>query len=479
MAKHQPNILFLLTDYHRFDALGCHGAPTCRTPAIDEIASTGMRFTNAYTPTALCSPARGSLLTGLYPHHHGQLANTTDFNSVFDTQILDKTGYPELMRDAGYDVSYVGKWDLPREGDTEHWGFNQWHSYKDWLDGLRGEGSDHDFARDEVQRLEWGPGAPFCGRSTLPADKMRDAWTARMVTELLESHAGSDRPFMVFSGFWGPHFPYAVPAPYDTMYDPADVARWGNFDEPFTNKPLIQQKELLRWNCSHLTWPDWQKVIATYWGYCTFIDDQIRKILDCLKATHLADNTIIIYSTDHGAMLGSHRLFNLGMHMYDETYHIPLVVSWPGVTRRASVCDSFVSLVDLMPTILEMGGAQVPREIDGRSLGGFLRGDAVEGWPDDVYAEFHGYESALCTSRMVRTKSWKYIYNPCSHDELYDMASDPFELNNVANQLAYKHVLRRMKDRLVRWLRRTDDTIVQEDSWKTNAYDLYVSKREQ
>jgi arylsulfatase A-like enzyme len=127
---------------------------------------------------------------------------------------------------------------------------------------------------------------------------------------------------------------------------------------------------------------------------------------------------------------------------------------------------------------LHIGGAEVPEGIDGRLLTSFLKGGTVDNWPDDVYAEFHGYESALCTIRMVRTKSWKYVYNPCSEDELYDMKSDPFELNNVASKLGYKHELRRMKARLVKWLRQTNDTIVQEDTWKANPYDLYVSKRE-
>jgi arylsulfatase A-like enzyme len=235
---------------------------------------------------------------------------------------------------------------------------------------------------------------------------------------------------------------------------------------------------MLRWNTSHLTWPDWQKVIATYWGYCSFIDDQVKRILQCLEETGLADNTVIIYSADHGGMLGGHRLFNIGMHMYEETYHIPLLVSWPRVTPAASVCHSYVSLVDIMPTLLHIGGAEVPEGIDGRLLTSFLKGGTVDNWPDDVYAEFHGYESALCTIRMVRTKSWKYVYNPCSEDELYDMKSDPFELNNVASKLGYKHELRRMKARLVKWLRQTNDTIVQEDTWKANPYDLYVSKRE-
>jgi len=477
MSHQRPNILFLLSDQHRFDAVSCNGALICQTPALDSIASSGMRFTYAFTPCSLCSPTRGSLITGLYPHNHGQLANTGNFNSAFDKQILDKVGYPKLLTEVGYAVSYVGKWHLPREGDASFWSFDKWWTSRQYHEDIADLGLAGDRAV-EVQRLEWGGNAPFCGRSILDAEHLQEYWTAERTIELLHYYADRREPFMICASFFGPHFPYAVPAPYDTMYDPGQVERWINFDEQFDNKPLIQQKEMLRWNASHLTWPDWQKVIAHYWGYCTYIDAQIGRIIDQLKRLGLAENTVVIYTSDHGDMLGSHRLFNKGMYMYDETYRIPLIVSWPNVTPPGSECNAFVNLVDLMPTLLDIAGARDPDGLDGRSLVPLLKGTLPDDWPDDVYAEFHGYEGALCTQRMVRTRSWKYIYNPCFEDELYDLQSDPGELRNLAGKLGYKHVLRRMKGRLVKWLERTHDTIAEDDSWKGCAYDLFLSRRE-
>jgi arylsulfatase A-like enzyme len=371
----------------------------------------------------------------------------------------------------------VGKWHLPKEGDAAFWHFERWHTSRHYQEGLRELRLDGDRAR-EVQRLEWGGDAPFCGRSILDAELLQEAWAADRTIDLLNAYAGADEPFMIFTSFFGPHFPYAVPAPYDRMYDPTQVERWVNFYESFHDKPLVQQKEMLRWNASHLTWPDWQKVIAHYWGYCTYIDDQIARIVARLNALGLAEDTVLIYASDHGDMLGSHRLFNKGMTMYDETYRIPLIVSWPGVTAAGSKCEALVSLVDVMPTLLHIAGITDHSGLDGRSLMPFLQGQVVEDWADDVYAEFHGYESALCTQRMVRTQSWKYIYNPCSKDELYDLESDPGELHNLAGKLGYKHVLRRMKERLVRWLHGTGDTIAEDDSWKGSSYDLYLSRRE-
>ncbi|MBV7330574.1 sulfatase-like hydrolase/transferase [Chloroflexi bacterium TSY] len=478
MTNQRPNILFLFSDQHRFDALGCSGAQICRTPALDSLAESGLRFTHAFTPTALCSPARAALLSGLYPHNNGQLANMGNFNGVFDTQMLDATGYPQLLSAVGYSVNYVGKWHLPREGDADFWHFDQWFTDRNYAQEKTELGLDVDRSK-EVQRLEWGGEAPFCGQARIAAEHLQEAWCADKTIDLLKTHADGNKPFMIFTSFFGPHFPYAVPAPYDTMYEPEQVERWPNFDETFENKPLIQQKEMLRWNASHLTWPDWQQVIAHYWGYCRYIDDQIARILTQLHALGLTDNTIVIYASDHGDMVGSHRLFNKGMYMYDEIYRIPLLIRWHGQTQPGTQCDEFVSLVDLMPTLLDVADAQVPTALDGRSIRPFLQGETVPNWPDDVFAEFHGYESTLYSQRMVRTKSWKYIYNPASEDELYDVASDPGELRNLANQLGYKHVLRRMKARLVSWLDRTHDTISEDDSWKGSGYDLYLSGREQ
>jgi choline-sulfatase len=477
MGQQPPNILFMFSDQHRYDAVGCNRAPVCRTPALDSIAASGMRFTHAFTPCSLCSPTRGSLITGLYPHNHGQLANMGNFNGVFDRQIMDKVGYPTLLSEAGYAVSYVGKWHLPKEGDATSWSFDQWWTDRHYLEDVADLGLNGDHSI-EVQRLEWGGDAPFCGRSLLAAEHLQEYWTAERSIELLQRYANRTQPFMICASFFGPHFPYAVPAPYDTMYDPDQVERWVNFDEQFENKPLIQQKEMLRWNASHLTWPDWQKVIAHYWGYCSYIDAQIGRILDHLERSGLGENTVVIYTSDHGDMVGSHRLFNKGMYMYDETYRVPLIIRWPGVTPPDSDCDAFVSLVDLMPTFLEWAGARQPGELDGRPLVPLLKGAPPHDWPDDVFAEFHGYEGALCSQRMVRTKAWKYVYNPCFEDELYDLESDPGELRNLAGKLGYKHVLRRMKSRLVSWLERTRDTIGEDDSWKGSSYDLYLSGRE-
>ena len=244
----EPNILVLLADQLRYDALGCNGAPVCRTPAIDAVAAAGVRFGGAFTPIALCTPARASLLTGRYPHNHLQLSNMGNFNGIFDDRLIGQPTLLSRLAGAGYRIGYTGKWHLPREGDGELWGVKRWHTPGEWSGPLAQRG--YDFARDEVQRLEWGGSAPFAGRNSLPAGQTQEAWTADRAIEMVDAFGKGDDPFLVFASFFGPHFPYAVPAPWDTQYDPAAVARPANFDERFAGKPLVQQKELLRWNAA-------------------------------------------------------------------------------------------------------------------------------------------------------------------------------------------------------------------------------------
>ena len=233
----------------------------------------------------------------------------------------------------------------------------------------------------------------------------------------------------------------------------------------------------MRWNVGHLTWPDWQRVIATYWGYCSFVDHQMGRVLAALDRAGLRDNTVVVVTSDHGDMLGNHRLFNKGFHMYEETHHVPLLIAGPGIAGGATG-TAFANLVDLAPTLAELAAAPPLDHADGQSLVPLLAGSRPATWPDDVFAEFHGYETTLYSARMIRTANWKYVYNPASNDELYDMQSDPGELHNLAGMLAFKHVLRRMKERLVVRMRATGDGLAVENSWQSNSYDLVLSGRE-
>ena len=480
MKKNKKNILFILTDQQRFDTLGCNGAPQCQTPNIDKLAEEGVNFSHAFTPIALCSPARGSIITGLFPHNHGQLVNTSNFNGVFDKNILDKPSWIKTLHDSGFNTGYIGKWHIPREGDNEFWGIDTWHLYRDYYDELRQEGVENffDYHGDSGMKSEWGiTNPPSWGRSGLSYEQMQETWSSNKTIETIKQFANKDKPFMVFTSFKGPHWDYMVPPPYDTMYDPRSIDKWGNFDDPFIDKPEIQQKEILRWNAGHLTWKDWQEMIAVYWGYCSYIDDELKRIIDCLKENGIYDDTIIIFSTDHGDMIGSHRIFNKGFQMYEETHRIPFVIRDPDQDNNGITIDSFISHVDIMPTILQYCQLSTPNGTDGQSLLPLLKMENTN-WRDDIFAEFHGYEPCLTSIRMVRTKNWKYVYNPFSVDELYDLVSDPYEIHNLAPRIGHRAVLRRMKERMVDWMRKTRDDLGRKSQGRVDSFDLIYSKED-
>ena len=477
--KKKKNILFLLTDQQRYDTLSCNNLSQCQTPVVDELAKNGFNFSYAYTPIALCSPARGSIMTGLYPHNHGQLTNTGDnFNGVFDKNIIDKKTWTKVLNDNGYLNGYIGKWHLPKEGDNSLWGLNKWDLYRTYYDELKETGikNFYDYHGSHLMDSEWGvSNPPVWGKSGLSYDQMQETWSANKTIDMIKGFKDKDHPFMVMTSFKGPHWDYMVPEPYDTMYDPKSIEKWGNFDDPFIDKPEIQQKEILRWNAGHLTWKDWQGMIAAYWGYCTYIDHEIGRIINYLKEKNLYEDTIIIFSTDHGDMIGSHRIFNKGFQMYEETHRIPLVIRIPGESNNGKKIESFVSHVDLFKTICDLAEINENDENDGFSLKNLIKGDNANS-RDSIFAEFHGYEPCLTSIRMVRTKKWKYVYNPFSIDELYDMESDPHEIHNLAPRIGHRAVLVRMKERMIDWMRSTNDDLGRKSKGRVDSFDLIFSK---
>jgi len=477
MTRGKPNILLIVTDQHRYDSVGCNGAHTVRTPNLDALAAGGVRFTNACTCTPLCSPARTTMMTGCFPHNHGVLSNMGNFNGVFDRLRPEAPRIYSALQAAGYRCGYVGGWHMPKD---EMEAVDDLVAMGEYQRLLKEKGVDWDMLRDEVARVEFGPEAPFCGRTPLPEALTSTAWMADRSCDLLDRYAEQDQPFFLQVSFFGPHFPITVPEPYDTLYDPEPIPMWGNFLIDTARERLILQKERWRWNVGHLSWPMWQKIIATYWGYCTFIDHHIGRVLARLAELGMEKDTLVIFTPDHGDNLGGHKLFNKGFSMYDETLHIPMLMRWPGKVGEGTVHDGFVSLVDLAPTLAHAAGLDPAWQggamaCDGQSMLDFVDGTTPP--REDILAEFHGYETTLYSQRMVRSKNWKYVYNPADRDELYDLCSDPWETQNLAEDLACAPVLARMKDRLMQWMEQTGDTLSTNTGWQGNSYDLRPSPR--
>ena len=272
---------------------------------------------------------------------------------------------------------------------------------------------------------------------------------------MLRERAAGDEPFFLRMDVVAPHFTNRPPEPYGSMYDPESIPPWPNFDETFEGKPAAHLRKHQEWHLEGKDWSWWQNVVAKYYGDVSLIDDCVGRVLDAIRECGIEDNTIFVFSTDHGDATGSHKHFEKSGTMYDEVFRIPLLAKVPGATPREVA--EFVRLMDLMPTFVEWGGGEMPDDLDAKSLVPLVHGATPLDWPDSVYCQSHGEVWGYHSQRMVRTAGWKYVYSPNDKDELYDLEGDPAEIKNRIDDTACTDILTTMKGRLLGWNDATND----------------------
>ncbi|WP_306054057.1 sulfatase-like hydrolase/transferase [Natronococcus wangiae] len=470
-ADGRPNVLLVLTDQERYDYSAPDGPPV-ETETVDRLSSEGMRFERAFTPISICTSARASLLTGRFPHGHGMLNNSHEADAIRPNLPEGLPTFSEALAEAGYDLTYTGKWHVGRDQRPENVGFSylggsdEHHDpdldekFREYREEL-GVSPDVDLEDEIYTRGGKEAGTLVAAETPVDVEATRNYFLAERTIDAIEAHATGDReePFFHRADFYGPHHPYVVPEPYASMYDPDEIERPESYAETYDGKPRVHENFLHYRGVAGFDWDTWAEAIAKYRGFVTMIDDQLERILEALEEHGLADETAVVHASDHGDFVGGHRQFNKGPLMYDDTYRIPLQVRWPGVVEPGSVCEAPVHLHDLAATFLEMGDVAVPESFDSRSLVPLLEnaGDAPASWPGSVFAQYHGDEFGLYTQRMVRTDRYKYVYNGPDVDELYDLEADPAELRNLIDHPGYEDARREMRNRLVEWMEETED----------------------
>ena len=452
-----------MVDQWRYDAAGHQGNPILRTPNLDRLASEGVRLTRAFTTVPLCTPTRASLWSGLLPTHHGVLINT-HWRSPAPAPQNGRLpeGTPTLgtvLRDTGYATAYFGKWHVGPDSDLPRCGFDYQPPPGAFQQRLRERGVRRE-VRDPITRDYIVKDYLFAGVSSLDGDDVYETWLCTQVERWLRERE-VDTPFACVLSLPGPHPGYVVPERYARLYDPADMPLWPNTHDDLAAKPSPHR--LYRDTVTHsgtVTDDEWRTCIARYYAFCTLIDEQLGRMLAVLEELGVDRNTLVLFVTDHGDLIGAHGLWDKGPFLYEEQIHIPCVARLPGVLPAGGRCDSFAMLHDLMPTLLEGLGQSPPAPVDGRSLWGQLRGEpAPQDWPDDAYVQYHGEGIALYSIRALRTERYKYVYYPFDEDELYDLESDPWELRNLAHDPNWQTVLREMRARLVQRMRDADDVL--------------------
>ena len=474
-AANRPNILFVFCDDHAYQAISAYqsvsayGLKLNDTPNIDRLAQEGMRFDNCYVTNSICGPSRAVIQTGKYSHLNGFYCNGNKFNG-------DQQTFPKLLQKAGYQTAVVGKWHL----STDPQGYDYWEV-------LLGQGPYYN-----PPMLTNGESVKHTGYTTTIITDLALDW--------LKDERDPDRPFMLMYQHKAPHRNWqpgpkwlnkyddvTIPEP-DTLFDdysnrgtaaktqamsisktmnasdlkltpPKDLtteqaeawnAAYGPKNEAF-EKAGLEGDDLVRWK--------YQRYMKDYLRCVAAVDDSLGRVLKYLDDTGLADNTVVVYSSDQGFYLGEHDWFDKRW-IYEESLRTPLIVRWPGVTTPGSTNQDIVSNLDFAETFLDIAGVEVPDDMQGRSVVPILKGRTPDDWRKSFYYHYYEFPGGHSVRRHYgvadgRYKLIHFYHNP--HDpapidewELYDLESDAKELNNVFGELRYADVQKRLEAELVR-----------------------------
>ena len=414
----RPNIIVIVTDDVRFDAMGCAGDRRLQTPHLDRLAAEGARFTNAFVTTSLCSPSRASLLTGCYAHRHGVRDNVSrDPDASCPT-------YAQVLKQAGYDTAFIGKWHMLARG-TPRAGFDHWVSFT-------GQG---EYFRNTLN---------IDGRWGLVINYITDELTDHAV-RFIESERA--RPFLLVLSHKAAHAPF-VPAP-------RHQARYAGVD--FTAPAEDHARHLDRK-------PDWggrdnealtPEDLRNYHRCLLAVDESVGRLFSTLEKRSLLDDTLIVYTSDNGLMLGEHGGLRDKRAAYEASIRVPLLMRHPKLAPRGRVCEEMVLGLDLMPTLCEAAGTPAPVRVQGRSWLPLLHGERGR---DDFLYEYFREIGSVPTCLAVRTREWKYVSypeDPSLTAELYDLRADPGERVNLSGRPDAADTERALAARLAALLRET------------------------
>lgn len=479
-----PNILLILTDQQRLSACSPYGDTVCQTPALDRLAQEGILFRNAYTSCPLCSPARATIHTGLFPHSHGVTSNVQQLGCSIHQLTDTPDRLPRRLQQAGYSTGWAGKWhlgdqhtevfhtpstpslpsDMGYEGiDTPGHGGDGagYPAYRQWLKQKHGI-SDYQLKEwtEETEPLRKG-----IGELDLPFEATVPAWLVEQTMERIDQFETEDRPWFMNLNFWGPHGPYHATKEYLALYRDHPIPPWTNFHWPARNQAGAHHYKI-HWDEQITDWSPWETTVRYYYARMTMIDAQIGRLIDWLEESGRLDNTVIIFSSDHGDAIGSHGgLWDKGFHHFEETQRIPMILRLPEKQHAGTVHEELTSLTDIYPTILDAANAPAPSyKPHGQSLLSLIQNPQQE-WRDSVGCEFLGLGSVPMNLRTIRWKNYKYGYNMSWPEELYDLQADPGETNNLAENPSFESTLIACRKRLEQWMVETSDPSLRMFRW--------------
>jgi N-acetylglucosamine-6-sulfatase len=447
----RPNVLLIITDDQRWDALGLAGNPHLKTPNMDRLGREGVYFKNAFCTTSLCSPSRASILSGLYAHSHGVVNNFTEYPT-------NLASFPRVLQSVGYDTAYIGKWHMGEQNDSPRPGFNYFVTHK-------GQGKYFD-----TQFNINGQGR-----------EVKKGYYTHVVTEMAIDWMKRPRsgPFLLMLGHKAPHSFYFPEPKYSNAFAHVEI-KYPDSAFQLDDKPDWIKKRLPTWHGIYGPLFDWRKefpdsspeavkdfaaMTRAYWGTLLSVDDSLGRLYQTLQEMGQLDNTVILFMGDNGLLNGEHGMVDKRT-MHEASIRIPLLMRYPGIVRPSQPCvvDKQVLTIDIAPTILDLCGAPPLPNIHGKSFKHLAQGDTA-GWRNAWYYEYN-YEKQFPYTpnvRGIRTDEWKYMRYPQGDGspdqhmaELYHIRSDPGESQNLINDPKQARLIQQLQKELTDLIKAAD-----------------------
>lgn len=444
-----PNVIFILSDDHRYDFMGFMSKKTksgntpafLETPNMDRMAEEGAHVQNAFVTTALCSPSRASVLTGMYSHKHGVVDNDSPVSE-------DNVFFPEYLQKRGYETAFIGKWHMGNISDEPRKGFDKWISFK-------GQG----VYNDPLMNVD--------GKQVQREGYITDILTEYAVEYLKQKEdQKNEKPFFLYLSHKAVHAEFIPAERHKGKYKNEKIEYPGTMadtEKNFADKPKWVREQRYGWHGVEYMYHGELGVGFDdfYRMYCETLlalDEGIGSVINTLKETGLDKSTIVFYMGDNGFSLGEHGLIDK-RHMYEESMHVPLLVYAPGYIKPGVKISELIQNIDIAPTILELAGIKSPDHIDGNSFVPLLKGEQVN-WRDEVFYEYFWERSFPHTPTVfgVRTLKYKYMtyHGIWDVDELYDIENDPEEKHNLIKAPEHQELIKQLNAKVYNWLESTE-----------------------
>jgi arylsulfatase A-like enzyme len=445
----KPNLLFIWTDEQRADTMAAYGNNKIHAPNLNKLAGESVVFQKAYVTQPVCTPNRSAVMTGLWPHTSG----CTENNIPLPKNI---SCLPELLNDSDYRTAYMGKWHLGDEIFAQH-GFEEWVSMEDGYSNYYGKERDrkkrsdyHHFLIDKGYKSDRSNKFSRSFAARRPIEHCKPSFLEMKACEFLRRHR--NEPFILYINFLEPHMPFF--GPLDNEHNPDDVDLPANFSDPLEdNEPLCYRRK--REQCIKKYGSDEKDIrslIARYWGLVTQVDRSVGAILRTLETLGLTENTIVVYTSDHGDMMGSHHMVEKSV-MYEEAVRIPWLIRIPQMKGNGRLIKNRVSQIDMVPTLLELLTAKSANSLPGQSLVPLCTGDKVD--QRDVFIEWNPYSKKrlehLYTRTVISPDGWKLCLSDVDKCQLFNLQEDPGETTNLFDSGRYGNIISRLRSKIYKW----------------------------